>query len=282
MRNKVKEFQTLLEFDEKRHLVGVKFIHSKEKYDSLAIKEATHQMFFCMMVKAATVGHELKCTKEQLYCSAARNVLGFDKPDEDLLSGKTFHSRNMYGDEKAASDIAKDIPYLDHNVYGLIVKPLELYEDEPDVVISFCKPYTAMRIMQSYSYKYGFAKNIRLAGMGGVCTELMARSYKNRDINISFLCSGTRFSAEWKDDEMGISFSYDMFENILDGVRSTLNTFEPDNKKEDIINRASKNGCEVDVEIGTNYYESCLGVAKKGVKGYHPKKNKGKVYEEQL
>lgn len=45
MKNKANEFQTLLEYDEKRHLVGVKFLFSKEEYDNQMIKEATHQMF---------------------------------------------------------------------------------------------------------------------------------------------------------------------------------------------------------------------------------------------
>lgn len=272
MKHEAIEFQTLLKYDKKRHLVGVKFLFSREEYEKQTMKEATHQMFFCMMVKAATVGHQIKATKEHLYCSAAAEVLGFKQPNTDTLSGKTSYLRNMHGSESVAKSISEDIPYLDHNIYGIALQPLELYTEKPDIVLSFSTAYTAMRIIQGYSYKFGFAKNIRFSGMGGVCTEMMARAYKNKDINVSFLCSGTRFSAEWKDEEVGIALPYDMFLTVLDGVKSTMNTFEPDYKKEEIIERSNESGCRVGVVMGNNYYDSCLGVAKMGVKGYNTKK----------
>lgn len=272
MKSEAIEFQTLLKYDKKRHLVGVKFLFSEEEYEKQTIKEATHQMFFCMMVKAATVGHKIKATKEHLYCSAAAEVLGFKQPNSDTLSGKTSYLRNMHNSQSVAKSISEDTPYLNHNIYGIALQPLELCEEEPDIVLSFSQPYTAMRIIQGYSYKFGFAKNIRFSGMGGVCTEMVARAYKNKDINVSFLCSGTRFSAEWNDDEVGIAFPYDVFLSVLDGVKNTMNTFESDNKKKEVIERSKKNGCKLDIDMGNNYYDSCLGVAKIGTKGYHTKK----------
>lgn len=281
MRKEVTEFRTLLEFDNNRKIVGVKFLFSEQEYETVHVKEATHQMFFCMMVKAATVGHSMKVRKEHIYCSAASEVLGFAEPCQDVKTGKQQYERNMYGTEEAASDIARCTPYLHHDVYGMCIQPLEDFEQEPDMVLAFCKPYTAMRIMQGYSYRYGMAKQIRFAGMGGICTELMARSYKNQDINVSFLCSGTRFAAEWQDDEVGVAFPYKMFLNVLGGVKDTMNTFEPDDKKEEILQRAKINGVILDLEMGTNYHGSSLGVAKMGVTGYRKKnEKKGKIIYE--
>lgn len=281
MRKEVMEFQTLLEFEKSRKIVGVKFLYTEQEYRRCNVKEATHQMFFCMMVKAATVGHSMKVRKEHIYCSAASEVLGFTEPPWDVRTGKQQYERNMYGTEEAASDIANCTPYLQHDVYGMCIQPLEEFEQEPDMVLAFCSPYTTMRIVQGYSYYYGMAKQIRFAGMGGICTELMARSYGNQDINISFLCSGTRFAAEWKDEEVGVAFPYKMFLCILEGVRNTLNTFEPDDKKEEILQRAEKNQIQLNVEKGTNYHGSSLGVAKMGVIGYRKKNEKKgkKIYE---
>lgn len=281
MRKEALEFRTLLEFEKNRRLVGVKFLFSKWDYDNLDVKEATHQMFFCMMVKAATIGHGMKVMKEHIYCSAASEVLGFSEPCPDVLSGKQMFERNMYGTEEAAADVAHYTPYLKHSVYGMCIQPLDDFEEKPDIVLAFCNPYTAMRIIQGYSYKYGIAKQICFAGMGGICTELMARSYQNQDMNVSFLCSGTRFAGEWKDDEVGIAFPYHMFLTVLGGVRDTMNTFEPDDKKEEILQRAEKNGISLNVEIGTNYHGSSLGVARIGVTGYRKKREKKgkKIYE---
>lgn len=50
-----------------------------------------------------------------------------------------------------------------------------------------------MRIVQAYTYKYGVHKNITLGGNQGICSECTAVPYENNDLNISTLCSGTRF-----------------------------------------------------------------------------------------
>lgn len=276
MKNKVKKMDVLIGFNKHRKPVGVKFIKNKEEYEKTNIQEASHQMFFCMMVKSATVGHSLKVKREHIYCSARSESLGFSKPSDDLLSGKVGFKRNMYETEEVSSKMAKKVPYINHDVYGMVIQPLENYIDNPDVVILFLNPYKAMRVVQSYSYKFGPMNNIHFAGMGGICTELMARAYKYNDISISLLCSGTRFAAEWKDEEMGIAFPYSKFEMILDGIEKTSNTFEPDDKKAEIKKRMIENDITLNEELvyGENYHGSSLGIARMGVKGYRKKSSK--------
>jgi uncharacterized protein (DUF169 family) len=269
--NKATEFQVLLHYEKDRHLVGIKFIRTKEEYDLTAVREASHQMFFCMFVKAATVGHSFKIRDEHIYCSAAAEVLGFRTPDSDVVSGKIAYNRKFYETECIAAKMGAETPYLTEPVYGMVVQPVENYEDEPDIVLSFSNAYTAMRIMQAYSYKYGYGRNIRTAGMGGICTELTASAYKNQDMNVSFLCSGTRFAGAWRDDEVGISFPYKVFHAVLDGLFETMNNFESDEKKEEIYRRAEKAGMNLTIRYGENYHGSSLGVAQMGVKGYRQK-----------
>lgn len=272
MKQSVLEFQTLLESDKNRRIVGVNFIFSKNEYENCNVKEATHKMFFCMMAKAAATGHAIKVSRNHLYCNAASEVLGFSEPTYDVRSGKRQFERNMYSSVKISHEIQDSLPYLVHEVYGMCLQPLENFDRFTDVVMIFCKPYTAMRIIQGYTYYFGYAKNILFSGMGGVCSELMARSYKNQDINVSFLCSGTRFAAEWKDDEVGIAFPGNMFDKILEGIKRTVNTFEPDDKKQEIKLRSKDSGVDVTVNYGDNYHGSSLGVAKIGTEGYRKKK----------
>ena len=158
------EFQTLLGMAKDRHLVGVRFLFSEAEYQEAEGKEATHQMFFCMMVKAAAVGHGMKVRKEHIYCSAAAEALGFAKPLKESEPGEILYKRNMYGTREAAADIRENMPCLKHEVYGMCIQPLEQCDRKPDVVLVFCQPYTAMRIVQGYSYQYGFAKQVRFAG----------------------------------------------------------------------------------------------------------------------
>ena len=53
MEEEAVEFQTLLGLAKDRHLVGVRFLFSEAEYQEAEGKEATHQMFFCMMVRSA-------------------------------------------------------------------------------------------------------------------------------------------------------------------------------------------------------------------------------------
>lgn len=133
---------------------------------------------------------------------------------------------------------------------------------EPDIVIMITSPYTAMRIVQGYTYAYGFAQNIMMSGMGALCSELTVRPWKNQDMNISMLCSNTRFTSGWGDDEVGVAFPHYMLAEILTGVKSTMNEVDPDEKKEKIIERMNKSGVQLEVRIGKNYYNSCRGVEK--------------------
>lgn len=103
--------------------------------------------------------------------------MSFKQPEEDTLSGKTSYTRNMYCSKHVSQSVSEEIPYLNHNIYGIVVQPLEM------------------------------------------CLE------------------------------------------------------EPDNKKKEIIERAKKSGCSVEVHMGNNYYDSCLWVAQMGVEGYYPKKD---------
>lgn len=274
MKKETKEFRTYLEFEKDRHLVGVKFLFTRQEYLACPVNEATHQMFFCMMVKSAVVGHSMKVAKEHIYCSAASDVLGFTEPGEDIRNGKTAYQRRFYGTPEIAKEVSQRIPYLHHQVYGMCIRPLEECEQEPDVVMAFCKPYTAMRIIQGYSYIFGVDRQIQTVGMGGICTELMAGAYQRQDMNASFLCSGTRFAGSWRDDEVGMSFPYVMFLKVLDGVKQTADTFEPDEKKEEIQERGKILEVPVKLEMGTNYHKSSLGVARMGVTGYYPRKRK--------
>lgn len=274
MKKEVEEIQVLLRYETDRHLVGVKFIKDEIEYENCDVKEATHQMFFCMMVKAATIGHSLKVRKQHIYCSAASKVLGFEEITDEDFSGECQYKRMFYENRKIAKDVADNTPYIHHKVYGMIVQPLEKYNVEPDIVISFSNPYTAMRIMQGYAWKYGVPCHLNFKGMGGICTELMANAYKCHDISVSLLCSGTRFAGNWRDEEVGVAFPYDVFKGVLEGIRNTMNLFESDTKKQEIMKRAREQTWNVDVIMGDNYYGSSLGVAKMGVKGYRKKKEK--------
>lgn len=61
-----------------------------------------------------------------------------------------------------------------------------------------------MRIIQGYSHFHGYTTNLQTVGLQAVCQDLTTYPYNTQDINITFLCPGTRLVANWQQDELGI------------------------------------------------------------------------------
>lgn len=238
----------------KRNLVGVKFIFSREEFDCIDIKQMKGRVSYCFMVKSASSGKHIKSNKENFSCGASARALGLDGSDNRVRSGRHYHAFGLYNSLGTAKSVQKNVTFIEHNIYGVVLKPLRDYEIEPDVVIMIVNPYQAMRIIQGYAYHYGVHKSIRMAGNQGICSECTAVPYENNDLNISALCSGTRLLAKWDVSELGIGMPFNMFANIVDGVMKTLNPVEPDSTKREILSRAGEKGRAIDIEFGKNYY----------------------------
>ena len=84
-----------------------------------------------------------------------------------------------------------------------------------------------MRLLQGYGFEHGVLKHCSISGNQAFCSELTAEPFTNGTINVSMLCSGTRFWCGWNKDEMGIGMPYSIFEKVVDGVCSTMNATEP-------------------------------------------------------
>lgn len=246
----------------KKKIVGVKFIFSEEEFNSYDTEPVKHKLSYCMMVRIASSGKSVKVKKEHFYCTSSARALGIIKSNSYHDSGRAYYSYGLYDSLGTAKSVHEEVTYINHEIYGMLIKPIEEFETEPDIAITIAEPYSVMRIMQGYTYTYGIAKNIRFAGNQGVCSELTARPYENNDMNVSLLCSNTRFSCKWEDSEMGVGMPYKMFLNVLEGILKTLNPTEPDFKKEEIIERGNYKNVEMDVILGENYYESSIAVAK--------------------
>lgn len=260
MDNEIKKFLACLTMD--RRIVGVKFLFNEKEYEQSDVKPAKTKLSYCMMVNIATSGKSIKVRNEHFWCNSSARAFGIKEVDEKVKAGIEYFSYGLYNSLGTARKVFDEVVYLNHNVYGLELRPIEEFKDEPQVVIAISKPYNIMRIMQGYSYEFGFAKNIRFAGNQGVCSELTTRPYMNNDINISVLCSNTRHSCNWKDDEIGVGMPYSIFKKVVNGVLETTNSVESDYRKDKIIEKAKKENLDINIKKGENYYGSCLGVAR--------------------
>lgn len=243
----------------KRKIVGVKFIFTRDEFENMDIEQLQGAASYCYMVKMASEGRMFKAGNENFRCNSSARALGMRQKSEKAIAGREYFSYGLYDSLSRAKQVQSDVTYINHSIYGIAIMPIKEFECNPDVVIIMADSYQAMRLVQGYTYGNGFAKNIRLCGNQGVCSECTAVPYENNDINISMLCANTRFACEWEDCEMGVGMPFNLFESVAKGVLRTLNPVEPDYKKEDIAKRSEVSNEDIELEIGKNYYESSVG-----------------------
>ena len=238
----------------KRKIVGVKFIFTKHEFENIEIEQLQGAASYCHMVKMASEGRRFKAGNENFLCYSSAWALGMRQPNEKAVAGREYFLYGLYDSLSRAKQVQSDVTYINHKICGIAIMPIEEFDCSPDVVIIMVDSYQAMRLVQGYTYGNGFAKNMRLCGNQGVCSECTAVPYENNDINISMLCANTRFACEWEDCEMGVGMPFNLFESVAKGVIATLNPVEPDYKKEEIARRSSVSNLHIEIEIGKNYY----------------------------
>jgi uncharacterized protein (DUF169 family) len=251
------EVNCALELD--RKIVGAKFLFSKEEYEAVDAKHVKNKLNYCVMVKLAMSGKALKATGDDLACIAGARAIGLKEIDDYHKSGQNGKRLGLYRDIATAKKARDGMSYCDHHAYGIMVKQLEEFNQEPDVVIVVTNPYNVMRIVQAYSYYYGMQTNYKMTGNQAICSESTAYPYLSNDINVSMLCIGTRHRAGWKDDELAVAFPFNRFDKITEGIMETVNIMDNNKKKEVIEKKLHENGVyDFEIRYNHNYYDDIL------------------------
>ncbi len=230
-----------------RKVVGVKFLFTKREFDNDPADKMSNKLTYCAMVRRAAEGEVIKADFDNFACFGGARALGIVDVDEFYTSGRFFEGCGLYPDLSTARAISEKMSICDHNTYGITVKPLNMFEDRPDLVVFITNPRNAMRIVQGYTYYFGTKENYKLIGNQAICSEATARPYLINDINLTVLCKGPR-SNGYKDDEMAIGMVFNKFTPVVEGVCMTLTPVENNIDKEILINRLKENGID-DVQV---------------------------------
>ena len=128
------------------------------------------------------------------------------------------------------------------------------------VQIKLANPWQIMRVIQGYTFYHGMAKNLGMIGNQGICADLTSRPYFMNDVNISVLCMGARLHLQAEDWEMGVGMPAHLFEDIVKGLKETLNMATDEKRKKELIRRMEeKEAVDLSVEHGEIY----MGYGKK-------------------
>lgn len=240
--NALLKLTSVLELD--RKVVGVKFLFTKEDYDQADAKAANEKIPYCVMVKLATHGHATKATLETSGCGGGTRALGLEDTKPSFDSGCEYNSFGLYQDLAIAKNVVNTITFCKHHIYGVMTKPLEDFHENPDVVVVIANSYNAMRIIQGYTYKFGTQTHFKMAGNQAICSECTAYPFESNSINISMLCSGTRYLAGWSKEEIAIGLPYGKFVETADGVYLSANGSERNEHKKRIREALRVNGVQ--------------------------------------
>lgn len=236
--------------DLRRSPVGIRFLVTEEQYKASPFPEVEVAIPYCRIVRNAGGGRERKFSLDGLTCSGAAKALGFISVDNDAASGNRHRRMGIYSNLGVSRTITSGMTYCGFEPHGIEVAPLSAFtEDDPDVVIVITTPYNAMRLLQGYAYHHGHHKTVKMTGMQGVCEELTSLPFETNELNVSMLCSGTRFVSLWEKDEMGVGIPFGMLASVIDGLKQTATHMEADPEKTRVDAQLNAYGVSGEVEI---------------------------------
>lgn len=257
LKESAKLIETYLDLD--RHPVGVKFLRNEEEYKAVDIPEKPNKVTYCNSIHLASKGHCLKLRAEHMACGNGAFALGFKEVPAPIVNGQGRVKKGIYENVEVSKSVNADMKFLETGeIFGYVAQPLSEYaeDDTVDIVIVVSGSFNIMRLIQGHGYTNAYTNNLRTIGLQAVCQDLTTYPFKTGDINISFLCPGTRLVANWQQHELGIGIPFAKWYEIVEGVIGTTNAFARDDVKQDIIKRMKENGYEDRVDsivIGTNY-----------------------------
>ena len=235
-----------------RQPVGVKIFRSSDEFASFDAPEPRVAAYYCALTKLAARGYRFKLAPRHFKCGASAIALGLERVEDPAARADSYVACGLYDDRDVAARALGGSPHLAPGVVGVAVAPLASFsaDEAPDAVVMVVSAYTAMRLVQGYSFHRPGGASTRLRGMHGICGESTAAPLPADELTMSLLCSGTRFIAKWRDDEVAISLPATQFAELVDGVLRTLAPCETDAKKAVLEAAAGVRLEECGVEIG--------------------------------
>ena len=235
--------------------VGVRFLYTEQEYDALDVPACSEKLNYCQMVRLAGQGKGIKAKKEDFRCQSGARAFGLMDIPESVRSGEGLFKMGLYPDLMQQRMVYSRMAECMQKIAGLQVAPLEQYTDvPPHVVVLVTTPYNVMRFVQGYAYQYGGYRGGQCFGNRAICCEATAHPFVTQDLNITPLCSGTRYHCGWESEEMALGIPYEKWIPTVNGILQTLNATEPLENKKWIAARLERLGIDFAVDRKKSYY----------------------------
>jgi len=234
-----------------REPVGVKLLRSQAEYDSWDVPEARTALYYCAAVKLAGNGRSLKLDLKRFRCESSRQILGLESMPHEPGYSASYSECGLHLDRDVSDAVVGDLAVVPRTVLGAVIMPLAAFTDRgPDVAIIVSTAYQAMRMLQGFTFSRAEVPLFRSVGQHGICSESTAEPLLSETLNVSLMCSGTRFFAKWGDGEVSVSLPGALVADMVDGVLRTINPCESDERKQ----RIALDLPDAEIDVGSSYF----------------------------
>lgn len=164
----------------------------------------THPARFCEVV-ADVNSHPRLLTPSSLCCAGSLRCFGWmAQSQEDFV-------RNLADKSGIPADtvfrIATATPVLRERPAGILVG----IKENPDVVISYAQPESAMHIVRHWQARTGENLAVDLSSVMSVCGNIAVRSYLTGKVCVSFGCKDSREVAQIGRDRLAVGIPKQCF-----------------------------------------------------------------------
>jgi len=212
----------------KYSIVGVKFFKERVA-ESEVFKRPKKAIMFCQAIKeSAEKGESFLFYLEDEACPSAIVALGYEEPTYIEVEPRI----------KPAE------------IKAIKIAPHEKLKDA-DVFLAVLNPKQAMEI--GYLLQ---GVNASFSGSIAVCGEAAALSYMEKKPNLTFLCSGARLSADFKESEVVLSLTHEAVEKLNERIKAMSRVCAPmcGCRTSDIPQRILLNFKKLGFEKGIDYF----------------------------
>jgi len=181
------------------------------------------QNFVCQDFKMSrSYGWTIAVAEEDINCKLARAVYGWDKLTDETVEWMNQFNIGLYAkDQKTGEKMSAHLYFLENKYQGLVISPLTRTRVVPDVVLIYCLPAQAMRLIQGYLYMEGGVLEFTSAGRVGSCHEGVAKTLITGNPQLVVLGNGDRIWGGAQDWEVMFSCPRNKLDALVEGLEAT-------------------------------------------------------------
>ncbi|MHA1581897.1 MAG: DUF169 domain-containing protein [Candidatus Baldrarchaeia archaeon] len=203
------------------HPVAIKLFEKRE--DALKGYFINNDVNVCQLVAKARYHHLISCLpREQYVCVLGSSCLGFIKTPERLKSGKLnvkFYAKTLEAARRYQENVTK-LGDHGHRYDAAMIAPLDITPRDPQIIIIYCTPAQAVRLIHAYAYQDGTATEIKTVAEAALCSAI-ANIILGKDFVIDFPCAGDRRYGFVQDSELIVAFNPNIIDDLLNGLAET-------------------------------------------------------------